>query len=83
MVEVEEKICAICQTKLENENQPITELTCDKNHAFHSECIFQWIATKNNIQIANCPICRTCIFNKMAQPIREPRLELYNEPSVT
>lgn len=65
---VEERICAICQGKIENE-QPVTELPCDKKHAFHTVCINEWIVTKK-IENAQCPICRHSIFklNEVAVP---------------
>ena len=48
-----QKECAICLSEFE-EGQPVTPLSCDVKHYFHSECIKQWIKTKNT-----CPLCRT------------------------
>jgi hypothetical protein len=59
----EEKICAICQGKLNENNESINELPCDKNHAFHSNCINDWIMIKKT-ENAECPICRKAIFKK-------------------
>ncbi len=53
-------LCAICHANLDN-IESNTELPCDKKHAFHSNCINQWIVEKT-IADAECPICRQKIF---------------------
>lgn len=48
-----QKECAICLCEFEP-GQPVTPLSCDVKHYFHTGCIEQWIKTKNQ-----CPLCRT------------------------
>ena len=47
---IEEKECPICL----NEMNDTVHLPC--GHAFHSDCILNWIDTKRN-----CPICRSSV----------------------
>jgi hypothetical protein len=44
--------CAICLDKFTTKSK-VSPLACDIKHYFHTQCIAQWIRTKNQ-----CPLCR-------------------------
>jgi len=59
--DVDGDVCSICQMPFEGCPQPATQFPGDGapvvwgtcKHAFHLQCVSQWLSTKNT-----CPICR-------------------------
>ncbi|CDW89527.1 ring finger protein 126 [Stylonychia lemnae] len=51
--------CAICQDKLEAENEKITQLKCNPKHVFHSQCIKKWLEQESKSNHTSCPLCRS------------------------
>lgn len=48
--------CPICLEDFA-EGELITALACDKNHAFHPNCIDKWLSSQST-----CPVCRTSTY---------------------
>ena len=46
------KECIICRVEFDAESQ-ITPLPCNIKHYFHTECVTEWLRTKQE-----CPLCR-------------------------
>lgn len=49
--------CSICLEDF-SEGEMITVLSCDRNHAFHQNCIDKWLNTQST-----CPVCRTSTYS--------------------
>mmetsp|Transcript_7442 Transcript_7442/g.9729 ORF Transcript_7442/g.9729 Transcript_7442/m.9729 type:complete len:113 (+) Transcript_7442:30-368(+) len=48
--------CIICLVDFKGEDQ-VTQLSCNENHYFHTDCLAGWVKSGKN----NCPLCRTTI----------------------
>lgn len=80
----------ICWSDFE-ETDMVTPLPCDIRHYFHTECIENWLQTKNN-----CPLCKTDVtlqtikstsenFSKEIQKqieLRSPQVAMRPSPQV-
>ena len=45
--------CAICMEEFQEKEDFVTPLACDARHFYHSDCIEEWLQSKNE-----CPLCK-------------------------
>jgi E3 ubiquitin-protein ligase DOA10 len=65
--------CAICLSEFE-ESQSVSPLPCNIKHYFHTECLEQWMKTKQE-----CPLCRAEITEDALKDFGEHVDELMHE----
>jgi hypothetical protein len=61
MYELMEKVCSICQSNFELNND-LVKLKCNDDHIFHEICIHEWFKEHNT-----CPLCRVILESKEKQ----------------
>lgn len=59
--------CSICFDILDSRNEMTTKKTDTCVHAFHSDCLKEWLKVKNT-----CPNCRTEVSNKIYSDLHIP-----------
>lgn len=68
--------CSICKDEFDAV-KAVSELTCHKDHVFHTECIHDWVVESKGLE-SECPICRSHIFPEIKEEEHDVIGELLN-----
>ena len=66
----EVSVCSICYVEYE-ESVRVSTMPCDPHHAFHEECIGQWLSMRDS-----CPLCKARLRESLGLPRKERRKKL-------